>query len=258
MARRKEVLGLIVLISVWCGSLFAQSESGFIKNMNFQASAGFEYMSRTIAWDESEETSKLKAMQFTFRPGLILNDRISIGGIVGYTLADHGSLIFRDVPLSSELDIGNLGGLLFGGELEAILTEIGNFEIGIRGEFVSYTGKEDTFEIPGLPVEGSVSAKPKWQRWQAGLLLNYIATDYLYPYVRVAYDDISGTYKVQQTILDLTGAQVRDLKAQGVVNATVGLLYEPRERFLFRAEIQILPNKDAVDLGVAASLSYLF
>ena len=258
MARRKGVLSFIVLMSVWCLSLQAQSESGFIKNINFQAGAGFEYLNRTIAWDGSEETSKLKAMQFTFRPGLILNDRITIGGIIGYTLADHGSMILRDVPLSRELDMGNLGGMLFGGELEAVLAEMGNFEIGIQGEYVYYNGKEDSVDIPDLAVEGSMSAKPKWQRWQAGLQLSYIAYAYLYPYVRIAYDDISGTYEVQQTILDLTGSQERDLNAHGVINATVGLFYEPMERFLFKAEIQILPNKDAIDLGVAASLSYLF
>ena len=106
-------------------------------------------------------------------------------------------------------------------------------------------------DIPDLPVDGSMSATPKWQRWQAGLQVNYLAFAYLYPYVRIAYDDISGSYLVQQTILDLTGSQERDIAAHG-------LIYEPMERFLFKAEFQILPNKDTVDLGAAASLSYLF
>ncbi len=90
------------------------------------------------------------------------------------------------------------------------------------------------------------------------MTMNYLAFAYMYPYVRIAYDDISGSYLVQQTILDLTGSQDRDIKAHGVINATLGLIYEPMERFRFKAEFQILPNKDTVDLGAAASLSYLF
>jgi len=60
-----------------------------------------------------------------------------VAGIIGYSLSNHGTVFSRELPLSLELVEGNTGGWLFGGELGAMLVETGDFEIGLRGEYVN-------------------------------------------------------------------------------------------------------------------------
>jgi hypothetical protein len=128
-----------------------------IKDIRIRTGAGFEYMARTISWDDNEDNSTMKTMLFTIRPSLEINQRITLGGIAGYALSNYETVLFRELPLSLELDLGNIGGWVLGGELEAALFEIRDFEIGVRGEYVYYMGKEDTLEIP-LPSDPCRSA----------------------------------------------------------------------------------------------------
>ena len=258
MTKSAVVLSLMILILAGSVPAYAQSESGLIQDIRIKATAGFEYFQRTIVWDDSDETGKLKSSLFTFRPALEFNQRISLVGIVGYTLSDHGSVFCRELPLSIELDAGSVGGWIFGGELAAMLVETGDFEIGVRGEYVSYKGKEQVFEIPGLAVDGELLTQAKWQRAHAGLQFTYVRYAYIFPYLRIAYEDLWGRLAVQQDILDLTGSQERTLKSRGKFNAVLGLDYEPLDRWIIKGELSIIPNSSTVDWGVMASLSYAF
>lgn len=258
MIKWTVVMSLTILFLAWSAPANAQSETGLIQDTRITATAGFEYFQRTIAWDESDETTKLKSSLFMFRPALQFNQRISLIGIVGYSLSDHGSVFCRDLPISIELDAGNTGGWLFGGELAAMLVESGDFEIGVRGEYVYYNGKEQIFEIPGLAVNGETITQPKWQRAHAGLQFTYVRYAYFFPYLRVAYDNLWGRLAVQQDILDLTGSQERTFKSLGKFNAALGLDYEPLDRWIIKGELSILPNSSSVDWGMMASLSYAF
>jgi len=261
MDKSRIALGIIFLLLAWTVPADGQETTGLIKELSLRPTAGFEYFKRAISWDESDEVediTKLKSSLFTFRLALELNQRISLAGIFGYTLSDHGTVFNRELPLSLELSEGNTGGLLFGGELAAMLVETGDFEIGLRGEYVFYNGKQESFEIPGLAVDGSVTTKPKWQRIHAGLQLTYIRYASLYPFVRLAYDELWGKLKVDEEIQDLTGSQERTFKSRGRFNGVVGLDYEPAGGWRLRGELSIIPNSDSVDWGVMAGLSYVF
>jgi len=258
MTKSAAVLSLTILILAGSVPANAQSESGLIRDIRIKATAGFEYFQRTIAWDESDETTKLKSSLFTFRPSLEFNQRVALAGVVGYTLSNHASITCRELPISVELDSGSIGGWIFGGELAAMLVETGDFEIGVRGEYVIYTGKEQILEIPGLAVEGEMTTQSQWRRAHAGLQFTYVRYTYIYPYLRVAYDDLRGRLDIQQDILDLTGSQERTLKSRGKFNAVLGLDYEPIDRWTIKGELSILPNSSSVDWGAMASLSYAF
>ena len=258
MRKRTVVLSLTILLLAGTSPAIAQSDTGLIQDIRIKATAGFEYVQRTIVWDESEDTAKLKSSLFTFRPALELNQRISLAGIVGYSLSGHDSVFLRDLPLSIELDIGSTGGWLLGGELAAMLVETGDFEIGVRGEYVFYTGKEQTFEIPGLAVEGEAVTQMRWRRAHAGLQFTYVRYAYVYPYLRVAYDGLWGRLNVEQQIQDLTGSQERSIASRGKFNTVLGLDYEPIDRWIVKGELSILPYSSSVEWGVMASLSYAF
>jgi hypothetical protein len=262
MARCKAALGPAALLSVimmmFTTTTYAQRESGLITDLRIKTGAGFEYMARTLSWDDSEEDSTLKTMMFTFRPALEINRRITLGGIVGYALPDFDKVFFRELPLSLQLDLSSISSWVVGGELEAALFEIRDFEIGVRGEYVYYMGTEDTMEIPLPSADGEALTTSSWSRIHAGVQVTYIPYSFFYPYLRLAYDSLAGSFDVQQTILDLSGAQKRDFTSKGKFNAVVGLFYEPLDRLEIRGEVQIIPNGDNVDFAVAAGLTYVF
>ncbi len=258
MRIRKSVSVGFFLCLTGLVSAQAQDSAGWRQNLAVKAKAGFEYLGRTISWGDTDETARLSGLLFTLRPTFILRDRISLGAVVGYGLSDFDTVAFRELPLSVELDLGNIGGWLLGGELEAALWETGNFEIGVQGGYVFYKGKEDRFDIPGLAVTAEVATEPQWQRIQAGLKATYVAYAYFYPFVRVSYDHLWGRFDVRQTAVDLTGSQEMDLTGRGKIHVGAGLSYEPVDRFTFEGELHILPHADKVDLGVSVGLAYWF
>jgi len=258
MAKWRIALSITILFLAWTVPASAQNQTGLIQDLRIKTTVGFEYFNRAIAWDASEKTTKLKSSVFTFRPALELNQRFSLAGIIGYSLSNHGTVLSRELPLSLELVEGSTGGVLFGGELSAMLVESGNFEIGLRGEYVYYNGKQESFEIPGLAVNGTANTQPKWQRIHGGLQFTYIRYSYIYPYLRFAYDYLWGRLVVEEQIQDLTGSQEMTFKSSGRFNAVAGLDYEPADGWTLKAELSILPNSSSVDWGVMAGLSYVF
>jgi hypothetical protein len=258
MQKRKAVSVLLFFCLTGLVSAQDQETSGWTQNLAVKAKAGFEYFGRTISWGDTDETAQLSALLFTFRPRLILSDRVSLGAVVGYGLSDFDTVTFRELPLSVELETGKIGGWLFGAELEAAIWETGNFEIGAQAGYVIYKGKEDSFDIPGLAVTGDLATEPQWQRIRAGLKVTYIPVAYFYPFARISYDHLWGQFDVQQTVLDLSENQEVDITGQGKIHVGVGLSYEPADRFIFEGELHILPHADKVDLGVSVGLSYLF
>jgi hypothetical protein len=88
--------------------------------------------------------------------------------------------------------------------------------------------------------------------------VTYIPYSSFYPYLRLAYDHVDGSFEVRQSVLDLTGTQTRDFTSKGKFNAVVGLYLEPLSRLEFRGEVQIFPSGENVDFAVAAGLTYVF
>jgi len=258
MQRRKAVSLWLFFCLTGLVSAQSQDSSGWMQDLAVKAKAGFEYFGRTISWADADETAQLSALLFTFRPSLIVSNRVSLGAVVGYGLSDFDTITFRELPLSIELETGKIGGWLIGGELEAALWETGDFEIGVRGGYVFYKGKEDRYDIPGLAVTADVATVPQWQRIRAGLQVTYIPYAYFYPFVRISYDHLWGRFEVQQTIRDLSGSQDVDITGRGKIHVGMGLSYEPIDRFTFEGGLHVIPHSDKVDLGVSVGLSYLF
>jgi hypothetical protein len=234
-------------------------EQGFLREIRYSAGGGFEFFKRTVAWDEdSEDTSKMTASLFRFIPEVEINNRFYLRGIIGYTLSDFGAIMFRELPLSVEMEVGSLGGLLVGGELEIFFIESGDFEIGGQGQYVYYSGSEKTWEMPGLNVDGEVTGKTSWSRLQAGLNITYVGLPDIYPYLFAAYDNLSGKYEVAQSIQALTGTQERKMSARGKFHAAGGCNFTLSDRFRFLGEFSVIPHSDGIDYGLTVGASYTF
>jgi len=260
MKKFKFIFLMLLIIFTLNSPLLCQSEEqGLIRDIRFSAGAEFEYLKRTVVWDAvTEDTSALKSLLFTFLPEIDINNRFYIRGIIGYTSSDFGAATFRELPISVEMDVGSIGGMLIGGEPEIFMFETGDFEIGAKGQYVYYSGSEKSWPVPGLNVEGSVTGKPNWNRLQAGLTVTYVGMRNLLPYIFVAYDNLWGKYDIVQTIQSLTGTQQREISSRGKFNATIGSIFELSERARLTGEVNILPHSDGIDLGFMAGVWFTF
>lgn len=252
-------LTIFLFIGLFSPAWGQNDETSLLKEIRFSAGGEFEFLKRTVSWDENtEDTSKLKTSLFRFVPEVEINSRFYLRGILGYAVSDLGAITFRDLPLSVEMEVGNLGGVLVGGELEIFFIETGDFEIGGKGQYVYYSGSEKTWEIPGLNVDGEVSGKTSWRRFLAGLNITYVGLTGIYPYLYAAYDNLTGKYTVTQSIQELSGTQEKKMSARGKFQAAIGSTFLFSDRFRFLGELYLIPHSGGFDYGLVAGASITF
>lgn len=257
MFKVKHITVLILLLLGSFSVSLAQFEEDRGLDISFYAGIGFEYLNRSITWDEGQ-VSTLKANLFTLKPGVVFRDAIALNAILGYSLASYDSMIFRQLPFSVELDMGNVSGYVLGIELDVFIYNFGDFEIGAQGQFVYYLGMEKEWEISGLAVDGNVTGKPSWQRYYFGPKLTYTGLDYFYPYLLVSYNHLTGKYSLNQVIQDLSGSEEKSISAQGQFCFAAGADYEFMEKFKIRGELSIIPHSENVDIGFLITALYSF
>ncbi len=219
---------------------------------------GFEYFSRTIKWNEEEAGSKLKSYFFTFGAEYELRKGFSLGAFLGYGFSDYEALIFRELPFSLELDAGGIGGFILGGEIKKSILSVKNLEIEGWGQFVYYRGGKEEWDIEGLNVEAKAEGKHYWMRAQIGPMFIYKGSGSFFPYLLISFNKLWGTFKMEETIEDLTGKEDKEISAKSLVNISPGFLYKITEALSFKGEAKIMPFKDGVDLGLMIRALYSF
>lgn len=258
---KKRYLGfgiLFLFFGISCLS-YAQTESeGLFDRMTFGAGIGFEYFNRTISWEDGEMTSPLKSLMFTLKADIEVIDGLTLGGIVGYASSTYDALIFRELPISLELNAGSIGGFALGAEAEFVIYSTLDFALSAIGQFLYYSGGTKEWEIPGLSVDGKAEGKPKWSRGIIGLSFEYTGLDYFYPYATLSYTPLWGSFEMTESIDGLTGTEKKDIKGKGKFTAGLGGLYEITDSIGVNAEIDILPYSGGVDLGVLVRIRYEF
>jgi len=257
MFKIKHILALTLILLVSFSTAFAQFEEEGFSDISFNVGIGFEYVNRAITWDEGL-VSTLKANLFSVRPGIVFRDVVSLNAIIGYSLSSYNSMIFRQLPFSVELDMGNVTGYVLGGELDVFIYNFGDFEIGAQGQFVFYLGMEKEWEISGLSVDGSVTGKPSWQRYYVGPKITYTGLDNFYPYLFVSYNLLTGKYSLDQVIQDLSGSEEKSITSQGKFCIATGADFEFMEKFKISGELNIIPHSEKIDIGFLLTAVYSF
>ena len=140
---------------------FPQSQDVYFSNgLRIKPGAHFEYFSRTMNWDDDQYTSDLKSYIFALNIEVELNEGFSVSLLAGYSLTNYDALIFRQLPFSIELDVGEIGGPILGAEARKALLYSNNIELGISGQFLYHFGKKNNWDIPGLSVSGTLTGTP--------------------------------------------------------------------------------------------------
>lgn len=246
----------VVCILLLASPLPAQEARG---GPSVKAGLGVEYLNRTVSWDEDAFTSGLKGLLLAFQAEVEARPGLSACFQAGYALSDFGGLIFRELPFSVEYQAGAVGGILLGGGFRARAAVSPSFDFELAGAIDFCFGFPEEWTLEGLAVEGSLDGRPSWTRIAVGPVVWYKGLSYyVYPYVRVQYTALWGSFRMTETVAILEGTEKKTVSGRGLIAATLGVLSEITEVIGLRAEVTAVPRSGGLDVGASARLVFSF
>ena len=222
--------------------------------LSFSPGVHFEYFSSTLDKDTEETlTATIASLALEIRIG----DRLSLAGLVGYSFSKFEGLDFRQLPFSIELEAGGIGGLLWGAEGRGILLAGKTFGLDIFGQYISYSGSQKEWEIPGLAVPGTLEGDPSWTRFLAGPVLTYRGWSKISLYLLPCYSNLKGTFKVVETVESLIGEEKKEFSSESRFGLFIGTTVDLTSVIRLSGEVDFSPYSGGMDLGIMLRLLFL-
>jgi len=222
----------------------------------FTAGVMFDHMSRTVVWEGETETSRVAVNCVSLRAGFDLGRGVTLGLSAGLALSDFDALAFLDLPISLELGSSVLKGVALAAEIEAVLLDLGDFEIGAAGRVVSSFGLARTWTLEDFAVPGRAEGRTNWMEASAAPRLAYHLSGGFVPYLEVAARWFRVDVRMKETLEDLQDAEKKRIKGDFSLSASLGGDIRLSDRLVVRAKAGIVPH--AGGAGVSASLGLLF
>jgi hypothetical protein len=210
-------------------------------SISFRAGISFEHFSRTITWDDKTQTSKSSVNLITARGEIELRPGVVLDLAAGVSLSNFNGLLFTHLPISLEYQAGAATGLLLGAGVRARVLTFGDFEIEGAGRFVYSLGLTKTWPLEGFTVPGNSKGGPTWMRASAGPRISYLFFGKFVPYLNVSVSWFSGSFKMNETLGELSGQESKKIRGKGFVEVSLGGDYKISERLSLRAEAGFLP-----------------
>jgi hypothetical protein len=258
MRKTREVLILFCLVlSLSFAAEAQESEYKSYRQIAVQAGVGLDYFSRNIRADGLD--TGLKGLLITLDSRFEFVEGFSAGIKLGYGLSNFDGLAFRKVPISLELGVGNIQGLLLGADVEKSLISYHYFSLSLFGDFLYYLGRSTIWDIPGLSVEGTAEGKPSWYRIWLGPEFSYQAWENFYPYLRIGYNRLSGKFQMDQSIQTLIGSEEKRFVGDLDFSFTLGAVFHLAKSLLVKGDATVFPNSkwQNFKLGIALKVLYL-
>jgi hypothetical protein len=252
------LIAVMLILILACFSSAMAQEQKLLNAVSISPGIGFEYFSRTINWDNETSTSKLKSHFFTLDTEIEFPGGIFFRAVLGFSSSNYDSLTFRELPVSVELDVGNISGFMLGADVKKSLIHSEALRIDVLGQFFYDLGKKTEWDIPGLAVEGRVEGKSSWMRVSIGPVFTYTGFDALYPYLYLSFNTLWGKFNIDQIIQDLTGNEEKKIKGEGSICVSPGFTFKFTDSLSMKSEANLMPYKDGVDFGVTIKLMYSF
>ncbi|MBN2198768.1 MAG: hypothetical protein JW747_02860 [Candidatus Aminicenantes bacterium] len=229
------------------------------EGLSVKAGVGMEYLNRTVSWDENAFTSGLKGILLAFQAEVEARPGLSACFQAGYALSDFGGLVFRGLPFSVEYQAGATGGLLLGAGIKARASASPSFDIEIAASFDACFGFPGEWALEGLAVEGSLDGRSSWMRIAAGPVVWYKGLSYyVYPFVRVQYTALWGSFRMTETVASLGGTEKKAVSGRGLVAVSLGALSEITEAIGLKAEVTAIPRSGGLDIGASGRVVFSF
>jgi len=233
-------------------------EKGLFQGVNIKLGLGADTLSRNVQWDKGPDGSKLKATNVFLASEFEFPIDLTLGLFAGLSFSDFKGLLFQNLPFSVEYQAGAVQGILLGGELRKGLFSFGDFETEAAAQFVSSLGSTKKWPIEGFAVPGETLGKPKWSQLNAGASLVYAVYENFRPYLGVSLSWLWGNFRMTETMGDLEGTQVREMRQKGLVRISLGTTFQVTRQFGLRGEAGIVPAKGGTDLSASLKLLYGF
>jgi len=233
-------------------------EKGLFQGVNIKLGLGADTLSRNVQWDKGPDGSKLKATNVFLASEFEFPIDLTLGLFAGLSFSDFKGLLFQDLPFSVEYQAGAVQGILLGGELRKGLFSFGDFETEAAAQFVSSLGSTKKWPIEGFAVPGETLGKSKWSQLNAGASLVYAAYENFRPYLGVSLSWLWGNFRMTETMGDLQGTQIREIKQKGLVRISLGTTFQVARQFGLKGEVGIVPIKGGTDLSASLRLLYGF
>ncbi len=249
---------IVLAVIFTCISPAQAQEGKLFQALAIKPGVGFEYFSRSIRWDGNGHHSNLKTYFFTFETEVQFRKGLLVSAALGYSLSNYDNLIFRQLPVSVVLDVGNINGFVLGSAIRKRVFNAEQLQIDAQGQFYFYLGNKQEWEIPDLAVEGKVEGKPHWMRFSIGPVITYMGFAQFFPYLYLGYNKIWGRFKMDETIEDLTGSENKKIRGDGSFSTSFGFTFEPSSRLSFKAEASLIPHAEGVDLGFLVKAMVIF
>jgi len=233
-------------------------EKSLFQGMTIKLGLGTDALSRNVQWDKGPDESKLKAYNVYLASEFEFPIDLTLGLFAGLNFSDFKGSLFRSLPISINYQAGAVKGVVLGGELRKGLFSFGDFETESAVRFVSSLGSTKNCPIEGFAVPGETRGKPKWSQLDAGASLVYTAYKKFRPYLGVSLSWLWGDFRMTESMGDLQGTQVREMRQKGLVRISLGTTFQVTRQFGLRGEAGIVPSKGGTDLSASLRLLYGF
>ena len=256
--RRGGVRGLVALGIGLVLATVSPSTAAEPKPRSLTAGVVFDHFSSTVVWEGDTEASRVRSSLVSARAGFDLGRDVTLSLTAGLSLSDFNALVFRDLPISLEFGSAALKGLALGAELEAVLINFGDFEIGAAGRFVSSFGLARTWPLEDFAVPGEAKGKGNWMEASAGPRLAYRLSRGFVPYLEVAARWLRVDFQMDETLDDLQGTEKKRVPGDFSFSVSLGGDIRLAERLMVRAKAGIIPFAGGVDSLASVGLVFAF
>jgi hypothetical protein len=219
---------------------------------------GIDYFSRTITWDDNTRTSKASATLVAAREEVELRPGLAFDLAAGLSLSNFNGLAFSNLPISIDYGAGAVSSLFVGAGFRARFFRHGKLEIEGVGRFVYCLGSTKTWALEGFAVEGHATGRPSWIEASLGPRISLVFGGKLVPFVTISGNWFSGSFKMAETLGDLSGSEKKTVRAKGFVEVSLGARCQVSKRACLAAEAGFLPRAGGVDGALSAGLTYRF
>ncbi|MBU4253693.1 MAG: hypothetical protein KJ727_03720 [Acidobacteria bacterium] len=257
----KRFLGICTLILILGGStpVSAQTaEPQYTYRWLIQPALQIDHFSRSVKAEGEDDINRIKSTLISVNLGFEIREDFILGLTVGYSFNNFNAITFRRLPISLELDVGDIGAFVAGVDLFKSLFHLKNMEIDLFGRAFYMFGAKPVWDIPGLSVSGQAEGRPGWLSVEAGPMFTYTGFGYFLPFVKIGYSKIWATFKMDETIENLTGSEEKKLTGLSDLLINLGFNYDVSQAFTIRVEGSLMPHADFKDLDFGLGFKFIY
>ena len=257
----KRFLGIFALILTMGGSTLLSAQAGepqYTYRWLIQPALQIDYFSRAVTAEGEDEINRIKSTFISVNLDFEIADDFLIGAMVGYSFNNFNGLSFRRLPISLELEVGDIGAFITGLDISKGLFRLKNMEIDIFGRGLYMFGSKAVWDIPGLSVTGQAQGQPSWISVEAGPMFTYSGFGYFKPFLKIGYGKIWSNFKMEETIENLTGTEEKKLTGRSDLLLNIGFNYDISRALTIRTEGSLMPHSDFKDFDFGLSFKFIY